>query len=77
MGLLDWLKGPQSNVQELDDLIWINASAKWAGVTASVPEALAADHAPTVVLVVAHFDDCLTTLALADATAPESRGVMR
>ena len=59
MGFLNWLKGSNSNVEELDDLIWISAAAKWAGVTESIAEALAASDAPMVVLVVAHFDDCL------------------
>lgn len=59
MGLLDWLKGPKSNVEEAGDLVWLNASAKSAGLVRSVSEALCSAESPMVVLVIAHFEDCL------------------
>lgn len=59
MGLLDWFTGCKSNVEEVEDFIWINAEAKRAGVIRSVAEALNSHHPPTVVLVVTHFRDCL------------------
>ncbi len=62
MGLLDWLKGPKSNVEEVEDFIWMTAAAKGTGVIASVREALAAPDAPTVVVLVAHFEDCLVEM---------------
>lgn len=59
MGLLDWFMSPKSNVEEVEDFIWINAEAKRAGVIRSVTEALDSHHSPTVVLIVTHFTDCL------------------
>ena len=59
MGFLDWLKGPKSNVEETGDLVWLNAPAKSAGLVKSVNEALDSAVSPMVVLVIAHFDDCL------------------
>jgi len=64
MGLLDWLKGPKSNVEEVDDFIWVTKAAKGAGVIESVGETLATVDAPTVVLVAAHFEDCLAEIRL-------------
>ena len=62
MGFLDWLKAPRSNVEDLGDFIWVSKAAKGAGVIRAVGESLSRSDAPTVVLVVAHFEDCLSEL---------------
>lgn len=62
MGLFDWLKAPESNVEEADDLIWLIDAAKMNGIIVSVRAAVTAPDAPAVILVVAHFEDCLAEL---------------
>lgn len=62
MGFLDWLKAPKSNVEDLGNFIWVSKMAKGAGVIRAVGESLSRSDAPTVVLVVAHFEDCLAEM---------------
>jgi len=62
MGFLDLFRQPRSNVAIRDDLIWMTKEAKHAGIAATVTETLEAGDAPTVILLVAHFEDCLTAI---------------
>lgn len=62
MGLLDWLTGGKSGVEVVVDFIWLTKAAKGSGIVRSVREILAAGDAPTVVLVIVHFEDCLADM---------------
>jgi hypothetical protein len=59
MGIFDWLKTPKSNVDLLDDVIWLTKQAKYDGISASIARCLAEPARPFAVLLVAHFRDCL------------------
>ncbi len=60
MGIFDWLKKPKSNVDLLDDQIWLTKQAKLAGISASIGRLGPAR--PFAVLLVAHFRACLDDL---------------
>jgi hypothetical protein len=62
MGIFDWLKKPKSNVDLLDDLIWLTKQAKFAGISAAAARCLAEPARPRAVLLVAHFRDCMEQL---------------
>lgn len=62
MGIFDWLKRPKTNVDLLDDVIWLTKQAKFTGVSASIGRCLAEPTRPFAVLLVAHFRDCLEQL---------------
>ncbi|MCY2988875.1 MAG: hypothetical protein NTY19_13550 [Planctomycetota bacterium] len=62
MGILDWLKKPKSNVDLLDDLIWLTKHAKFTGISAATARCLNEPARPFAVLLVAHFQDCLEQL---------------
>lgn len=62
MGIFDWLKTPKTNVDLLDDVIWLTKQAKLAGISASIARCLAEPARPFAVLLVAHFRDCLEQL---------------
>lgn len=62
MGVFDWLKGPKTNVDVPDDVIWLTKQAKFAGVLAATARCLAQPTRPLAVLLVAHFRDCLEEL---------------
>jgi hypothetical protein len=59
MGIFDWLKTPKTNVDLLDDVIWLTKHAKFTGISASIGRCLAEPARPFAVLLVAHFRDCL------------------
>jgi hypothetical protein len=58
MGLFNWLKSPKSNVQVLDDMIWLTTEAKLAGIARSVEDRLCEPNGPVAILLVAYFPDC-------------------
>ena len=62
MGIFDWLKKPKSNVELLDDQIWLTKQAKFAGISTATGRCLAGPGRPLAVLWVAHFRDCLEEL---------------
>ncbi len=62
MGIFDWLKKPKSNVDQLDDLIWLTKHAKFTGIAAATARYLTEPARPLAVLLVAHFRDCLEQL---------------
>ena len=62
MGVFDWLMKPKSNVDLLDDQIWLTKQAKFAGISAATARCLAEPVRPFAVLLVAHFPDCLDEL---------------
>jgi hypothetical protein len=62
MGIFDWLKKPKTNVDLLDDVIWLTKQAKFAGISAATARCLAEPARPFAVLLVAHFRDCLEQL---------------
>ena len=62
MGIFDWLKKPKTNVDLLDDVIWLTKQAKFTGISASIGRCLAEPARPFAVLLVAHFRDCLEQL---------------
>ena len=41
MGIFDWLKTPKSNVDLLDEVIWLTKQAKFTGISASIARCLA------------------------------------
>ena len=59
MGIFDWLKTPKTNVDLLDEVIWLTKQAKFTGISASIGRCLAEPARPFAVLLVAHFRDCL------------------
>ena len=70
MGIFDWLSKPKSNVDVLDDMIWLTKQAKFAGISAATAQCLAEPDRPFAVLLVAIFQDCLAEL---QATVEQSR----
>lgn len=62
MGIFDWLKTPKTNVDLLDEVIWLTKQAKFAGISAATARCLAEPVRPLAVLLVAHFRDCLEEL---------------
>ena len=62
MGIFDWLSKPKSNVDVLDDMIWLTKQAKFAGISAATAQSLAEPDRPFAVLLVAIFQDCLAEL---------------
>ena len=62
MGIFDWLKKPKTNVDLLDEVIWLTKQAKFTGISASIGRCLAEPARPFAVLLVAHFRDCLEQL---------------
>ena len=62
MGIFAWLKKPKSNVDLLDEQVWLTRQAKFAGISAATARCLAEPARPIAVLLVAHFRDCLEQL---------------
>jgi hypothetical protein len=62
MGIFDWFKRAKSNVDVLDDVIWLTKQAKYAGISASTARCLSESRSPFAVLLVAMFQDCLDEL---------------
>lgn len=62
MGIFDWLKKPKSNVDLLDEQVWLTKPAKFAGIAAATARCLDEPARPFAVLLVAHFQDCLAEL---------------
>ncbi len=62
MGIFDWLKTPKTNVEVMDDVIWLTKQAKFAGISAATARCFARRTRPLAVLLVAHFRDCLEQL---------------
>ena len=62
MGIFDWFNKPKSNVDVLDDVIWLTKQAKYAGISAATAQCLAEPDRPFAVLLVAMFQDCLAEL---------------
>jgi hypothetical protein len=62
MGIFEWLSKPKSNVDELDDMIWLTKQAKFAGISEATAQSLAEPERPFAVLLVAMFQDCLAEL---------------
>lgn len=57
MGLFDWLRGSSSRLEIQDDLLWLTAAGRLAGIAASVRQSLAEQEPPVAILLVAHFQD--------------------
>jgi hypothetical protein len=57
MGIFDWLR-TKTNVDVLDDVIWMTKRAKYSGISAVVNRYLAEPARPYAVLLVAHFPVC-------------------
>lgn len=67
MGLFDFLFG-KSNLQVVDDRVWLNQAAKMRGVQRELNEWIGSDSA--AILLVAHFDDVHEQLkSLAEASS--------
>ena len=62
MGIFDWLSKSKTNVDALDDVIWLTKQAKFAGISAATGQCLAEPDRPFAVLLVAIFQDCLAEL---------------
>jgi hypothetical protein len=62
MGIFDWLRGTRSNVEILDDRIWLTRRAKLAGITKRVGRSVAGQNGSVAVILVAHFQNCLDDL---------------
>ncbi|HEV3299831.1 MAG TPA: hypothetical protein VG055_09320 [Planctomycetaceae bacterium] len=62
MGIFDWITGQKSNVEILDDLIWLTKKVKFERIAESVTQTHAAQDRPVAVILVAHFQDCLNEL---------------
>jgi hypothetical protein len=62
MGIFDWLSKPKSNVDVLDDMIWLTKQAKFAGISKATSQCLEQSDRPFAVLLVAMFQDCLAEL---------------
>ena len=58
MGIFDWLKTSKTNVDVLDDVIWMTKKAKYSGISATTARFFAEPVRPHAVLLVAHFPDC-------------------
>ena len=65
MGIFDWLSKPKSNVDVLNDRIWLTKQAKFGGISEATAKHLAEPERPFAVLLVAMFQDCLTELQTA------------
>lgn len=57
MGLFDWLKKEQSNVEIAADRIWLTKEAKLKGISSKIAETLADHDGPNAILLVAHFSN--------------------
>jgi hypothetical protein len=62
MGIFDWQSKPKSNVDELNDMIWLTKQAKYTGISAATAQCLEQPDRPFAVLLVAMFQDCLAEL---------------
>jgi hypothetical protein len=63
MGMLDWFRKPKSNVEVLDDVIWLTKQAKFAGIATAVARCLDGPEPSGAVYLVAHFPNCRDELA--------------
>jgi hypothetical protein len=73
MGLFDWLTGRKGKNTVATDRIWLTKRAKIAGIQKELAEAIADPAGPRVILVVAHFKDCLEELRTAVAGLDPAR----
>jgi hypothetical protein len=64
MGIFDWFTGNKSNVETLDDAIWLTKKVKFERIAESVTQRLAAQDRPVAVILVAPFQDCLNELQM-------------
>jgi hypothetical protein len=77
MGIFDWLSRPKSNLDVLDDRIWLTKQAKFAGISAATEQCFAEPERPFAVLLVAMFQDCLAELeAIAEQRGSAQRRVI-
>ena len=73
MGLFDWLTGKKYTVAIAKYRIWLTREAKSAGIRKEVGDAIANPAGHCVVIVVAHFNDCLQQLQTAVAGLDRER----
>jgi hypothetical protein len=62
MGLFDWLKRDDGNVEIGEDRVWITAEAKLAGIASQVLDADKRANKPFATILVAHFANVLQQL---------------
>jgi hypothetical protein len=68
MGIFDLFAGRKSDVEILDDMIWLTKKVKYERMADSIAERLASRDPPVAVILVAHFRDCLNELRSTIAT---------
>jgi len=73
MGLIDWLTSKKDTVAIAKCRIWLTREAKRAGIQREVAQAVANPAGHCVVIVVAHFNDCLQQLQTAVAGHDQER----
>jgi hypothetical protein len=66
MGLFDWMMG-KKKIEIAPERIWMTRSARNEGIRKQIAKAVADPEGPQVVIVVAHFNDCLEQLQAAIA----------
>ena len=77
MGLFDWLKEEQSNVEIAADRIWLTKQAKLEGISSYITETLADHDGPNAILLVAHFSKYFEELrGLAEQGEFDERSVL-
>ena len=62
MGFFDWFKRSPSNVTLHQDVIWLTKAAKLKGLAAAIADSRGQRDAPSAILLVAHFPECLEGL---------------
>jgi hypothetical protein len=73
MGLFDWLTAKKDAVAIAKYRIWLTREAKSVGIQREVAQALANPAGHCVVIVVAHFNDCVQQLQTAVAGLDQER----
>ena len=62
MGWFDWLRAQPTNIEYLPEAIWLNDSAKYAGIVAAVGSACHTARPPSALVLIAHFSQTLLPL---------------
>ncbi len=75
MGIFDWFKRSPSNVTLHQDVIWLTKAAKLKGLAAAIADSRAQRYAPSAILLVAHFPECLEGLEKVGQLVRASAGI--
>ncbi len=62
MGIFDWFSTTPSNIEVLNDAIWLTEEAKFNGISKQITQSLGDPDGPAAVVLVAHFQDTLERL---------------